>query len=319
MNQGPMSRSAYVVSFFARRSKDTPAFVIPTYDHVGEHVCAFLSLLFGKRFDNHGTFEHSGYFSLPDLSAFSEFCIPTLPQNSHSPRADFAIELNLEEARRLEPVLLGGAYNERSFQTFQGASKFYWRALQAAEMDAEVAYLHLVTSGEILANAQEFDSDVLMDSSIREALRSIKASLPNGAKLATMLSSRMRQIKRRFTATLCDLLDEPFFSTGEASLNFCRLARGDFAKRVAAAYDLRSKYVHTGISFGNWVTPRGGGNEEVHSGKPVVPDKEFARILAVSPTYVGLERIIRYALLRYAAREGLLNLSRVPTEAKGPS
>ena len=76
-------------------------------------------------------------------------------------------------------------------------------------------------------------------------------------------------------------------------------------KRLGAAYDLRSRYVHTGQSFGDVVGPRGMDQDEVQSGKPMHPDKDFAKALAYAPTYIGLERILRYCLLRYLGNLGL--------------
>jgi len=74
---------------------------------------------------------------------------------------------------------------------------------------------------------------------------------------------------------------------------------------IGAAYDLRSRYVHTGGSFGNWISlSLGGINHEVPFGKPVVEDEEFEKILAIAPTYVGLERVVRYCLLTFAKQNG---------------
>lgn len=60
------------------------------------------------------------------------------------------------------------------------------------------------------------------------------------------------------------------------------------------------------MNFGGWVAPRGKDNAEVQSGKPIVEDKEYGRILEWAPTYVGLERTIRYGLLRFALDRGLI-------------
>jgi Apea-like HEPN len=306
MDEGPLSRSAYVLSFFARRPESLPEFIIPTYDHVGEQICSFLSVLFGKRFDDHGALEHAGFFSLPDVGLFSGMCLPSLPQNSHLPRADYPVALELSETYRLEPILFCKESKGRQANTFQGASKFYWRALQTAETDVEIAYLHLVTAGEILANGHDFEPASLMDSKVKEALRSVEVGMADGPRIVALLGSRMRQIKLRFVSAICDLIDDPFFERGEAKSALSRISKSSFKRRIGAAYDLRSKYLHTGMSFGTWVAPRGNGNEEVQGGKPVVCDKRFARALEMSPTYVGLERVLRYALLRYGERNGLL-------------
>ena len=78
------------------------------------------------------------------------------------------------------------------------------------------------------------------------------------------------------------------------------LQAATFAKTLAAAYDLRSHYVHTGKAFADWVRAYGDPPPEVHHGQPIVEDKAFGRILANSPTFPGLERVVRYGLLAFA-------------------
>jgi hypothetical protein len=310
MTEGPSSRNAFVVSFVASRPKDTPDFIIPTYDHAGERICACLSVLFGKRFDDHGVIEYSGFFGLPDLSAFSAMCLPSLPQNTHVARADHPVELDFSEAGRLAPILFGGQAEPRHLQTFQGAAKFYWRALQVAENDAESAFLSLITAGEILANGHDFEVDRLMDSATREAIRAVKEGLEDGIRIANFLSGRMRQLKRRFVSTLCNLLDDSFFQNGEARYPYARLRKDGIVRCLGAAYDLRSQYLHTGASFGWSIAPRGFDSEEIKTGKPILPDRKLARTLAASPTYVGLERVLRAALFRFAEKTGLFGPSK---------
>ena len=306
MGEGPMSRSAYVLSFRTPpRNEASPGVVIPSYEHVGETVCAYLAVLFGKRFDFHGSLESSGFFGLPELSQYASLCRPWLPQNSHTERSDYAVPLNLEEARRVLPLLIGTA-EPRLASTFQAASKFYLQALQTVEHDAEVAYLALITAGEILAHAVDIDVESLRSREISEALRRVWTELEGGERIARMLGAQMRQIKRRFAAVITSLVDERFFAGPVAQRTFDALRSTEFEKRIAGAYDLRSRYVHGGASFGGWIAPRGKDNAEVQVGKPIVEDREFGRILALAPTYAGLERTIRYALLRFALDRGLI-------------
>ena len=307
MSEGPLSRSAYVVSFATSPMEKKPGLIIPTYDGTGELVCAYFSLLFGKRFDFHGALESSGFFGLPDLAAFGTLCSPTLPQNSHAPRADYPIALNLSEVSRLAPLLFGGeGLDSRQLHTFQGAAKFYWRALLAAESDPEAAFLNLVTAGEILANGREFDLHQMLDAKARNYMARIEQALPDGSDVVKYFSGSMRRIRRRFVLTLAALVDREFFDRGEAKAPYARLAKGDFLKRIGAAYDLRSVFLHSGQSFGSVIAPRGPTNDEVQSGESMVPDRKFAKAIDASPTYIGLERILRYALLRFGEESGLV-------------
>jgi hypothetical protein len=259
--------------------------------------------LFGKRFDSHGALENQGTYYIPDLTAFAETCDERLPQNSHEPRKDLPVPLNLAEVSRIERLLTGEDIEQRFRDTFQAASKFYLRALQAAENDPEVAYLNLITVGEILSNQYEYDEHTLLDSEIRGVLEVVRDRCPDGAHVAKCISGRLRQVKRKFIETVVNLCDSSFFDRPEATAKCGHLKADSFRDSLAAAYDLRSRYVHTGTPFGGWICP-GSTHHETQMGLPVTGDKELGKILAKAPTYVGLERVTRHALLRFAQSHG---------------
>jgi hypothetical protein len=315
LDPGPTSRSAYVVLFRTDPLRKQVGAMIPTYEHIPQAVIAYLSVLFGKRFDNHGSIEWSGMFGIPNMAAFSTTCVPELPWNTHSPRPDLQIPLNLTEYGRFEPMFRRADQHPEQLEAFVAAARFYVRALQAAETDEEVAYLHLITTGEVLANATEHDFDSLLDAETSQDLRAIEDGLANGIRIAKRLRGRLRQIKRRFVATLSDLVDPSFFTRTEAREPYAGLKAVAFDKVLAAAYDLRSRHVHSGARFGGWIGPTGNmWLSEVQVGRPVVDDADWAKTLASAPTLVGLERIIRYCLLQFAGRLGA-DISVRPVEA----
>ncbi|HUI30016.1 MAG TPA: hypothetical protein VLX91_07355 [Candidatus Acidoferrales bacterium] len=302
--EGPASRSAYVFAFRTEPAEGDRN-DLPNYSPIGNAVASYLSVLYGKRFDNHGLTEESGFFHIPDLSQFESLCNPTLPHNSYAPRADYPIPLNLVEFARIEPILLRDSLAPNFVQTFQGAAKFYLQALQNSEREPEVAYLHLITAGEILSNFNEFDKGTLLDEQIKTDLQIIREQLPNGTAMASRITAKILLIKKRFVQTITSLVDPAFFDRSESKEQFGRFKSASFEETVGAAYDLRSKYVHTGIPFGIWVSfNMGGRNPEIHLGQPVVSDKSFQKILMDAPTLIGLERIIRYCLLRFAEANG---------------
>ncbi|CAJ4806924.1 Uncharacterised protein [Burkholderia pseudomallei] len=304
MTEGPLSRSAFVACFETPPIVKAPGVVLPDYSAVGDVLASMLSVLYGKRFDNHGLTESLGRYVLPDTTLFSSTCNVALPHNSHAERANFPVELNLMEGSRIVSFFRLRAQDQRFATAFEGACSFYARALRNCESDPEVAYLHLITAGEILSAYFSRDQDTLLDDSVKAALEEIGKQQPNGPKLVKLIRGRLLQIKRRFVRAFTDLVDADFFCKSEAVQPFFALSAADFEHRVAAAYDLRSKFVHTGINFGKWIEPRGDQRAEIQLGTPVVPDKEFAKILTIAPTFVGLERVVRYALLRFAMKFG---------------
>jgi hypothetical protein len=218
-----------------------------------------------------------------------------LPQNGNAPRSDFGHPLELERFEAMLPLLFAAPGRDTRIVPFRTAMKFYQQALWAAEHDLEIAYLHLISAGEILTGSLELDEASLVDAQTRALLARIEAEMPDGAKTARIVRSKLRGVKRR----------PAFFEQSQAAHSFARLEAKAIAKRLGAAYDLRSRYVHTGQSFGIVVGPRGMDREEVQPGKPMHEDKEFAQALAGAPTYIGLERILRYCLLRYLETLGL--------------
>ncbi|BBI49872.1 hypothetical protein HORIV_22930 [Vreelandella olivaria] len=64
MEENPVSRSGFIIAFQTEPYRKEAGIAIPDYSPVGEIVCSYLSVLFGKRFDCHGLVEGSG-FSIP--------------------------------------------------------------------------------------------------------------------------------------------------------------------------------------------------------------------------------------------------------------
>lgn len=266
-------------------------------------LCELLALLYGKRFDNHGPTEGTGYFKVPDTSHFETLCDHRLPFNSHKLRVDAPIPLDLREFKRIAPLIIDGWTNVEFRQRFSTAARFYLRAIQASDSDPEIAYLHLITAGEVLSNHFDY-GDELLDEQAKADLSAI-ADIPDGVAISKRVRSTMRQIKRKFLITLTNLIDDSFFDRTEATEQYAAFKKSDFRANLAAAYDLRSRYVHTGERFGKWIEARGGRLEEISPGTPYGPPADLVKILDKAPTFIGMERVIRYALLRFAAANDL--------------
>lgn len=86
---GRTSRSAFIIAFETEPIAKLPGVVVPDYSYVGETVCSYLSALFGKRFDSHGSVENSGSFYVPDLRQFDRPYVLELPKTRGSPALIF--------------------------------------------------------------------------------------------------------------------------------------------------------------------------------------------------------------------------------------
>lgn len=302
--QNPLSRNTFVVAFEVEPWEKVAGSIIPDYNWVGEMFCIYASILFGKRFDSHGLLEGIGLFHVPNYTLFQSLTKPTLPQNSYTPRRDIDIPLDLKEVAKIEP-LFKGDHDPKFVNFLQTAGRFYLQALQNFEERPDVAYLNLITAGEVLSNYYEIKKEELLDDDARDILTKIADASTDGPKLAKRIKGRLYQVKRRFLRLFTDLLTEPFFLISEAEHEFSRLKKEDIAERMSAAYDLRSLHVHTGIPFGHWISRSIGECSEIQMGTPIVDNDKFKKAVALAPTYFGLERAIRYCLLRFMHTHGV--------------
>jgi hypothetical protein len=152
--------------------------------------------------------------------------------------------------------------------------------------------------------------DELLDDATKTTFKRIQKEVRNGDRLVRQLKGRMKQVKRSYTRTLLTLLTNvlgvDFFSGSECTFEHGgSLQREDIEKRLSASYDLRSHYVHTGARFGRVTRPNGSIMNEVQLGTYPVADKDLAKTIKFAPTYFGMERIIRFCLLRFIHLHGV--------------
>lgn len=305
-NQRPVpsfDRSYLIVAFETGKEEKTEGSPVINWTPTGEYVASMMSLLYGKRFDSHGSVEMTGSFHVPNLETASDNCNPLRPYHGDSLRADYAVPLKLSELFRFRKIMEEKATDRRLGEAFHTATLFYSRALRAIHHSPEIAYLHLITACERMAEVAPFDERIELEAVIATALASIEAHHPDGQRIANLFRKRMRQLKRRFSALLTTHLDEAFFTRTESKSQWGHFTATSFPKAAAAAYDLRSRYVHTGASFGDWIEPQFE-NEERQTGKPIVEDKAMAKVLEHAPTFIGLERVTRFVMLKFAEQLG---------------
>ncbi len=315
--EGTVFARSYLAAAFKTQPGPAPTDgnprLVPSFKWVGDVLCAVLAVIFGKRFDQHGFLEHHGMFSLPQLENPAAIFFRNMPFNSSEPRADLQIPLNLVELDRVKPLLRGDLLEHPAFELFLTAARFYLRAIRTFQDDSELPFLDLVACGEVLAGFFTYNDEELFDRDTLNLLVEIRAGLPEGDRKARSLRGRLRQIRRRFVLSLLRLLDEPFFARTEAKEDWCRLSSEGVAARLGAAYDVRSKYLHAGKAFGAHMLLMKCLNE-IQGGRPVVDDQDWGKALELTPSFVGLERIIRYCLLRFAH----LHLAPIDRRLDGP-
>lgn len=215
--EGPASRCFLLISTKLTELSKSP--------NIGDVLCSYLAVLYGKRFDNNGLLEGRGMYHVPNLTSMSTLCRHHLPHNSHKPRVDFKIDLNISECDRMSSLLTSSSLDKDFIQTFTACSKFYLRSLQNFEHDPEIAYLNLITAGEILSNFYEYNTVEILDKDTIAHLENIEANMCNGQKISKHFKKLQQGIKRKFTLAFLKLIDDDFFNYSESGNQFMKLKK----------------------------------------------------------------------------------------------
>ena len=309
--EGSGSRTSFVVSFSTPELTETD-FIAPDYSPHLAAVAACMAVLFGKRFDVHGLTEEHGRFRTPDVSQYASLCDPALRFNSHQPREAFPVKLELSEFGAISPLFDPGEDLEDVATKLLRAATFYMRSLQSAEREPEVAYLLLISAGEVLATLHP---RAPLDERTQKHLSLIRKHVPYGCKVAKGIENQLGVIRRSFVATIAGLVDSDFFNSQDDPPHF-RFSEESIEKVVGSAYDLRSLYLHSGAPFGSAVTT--GFRYSLIPGELRDGDKKVRKATKHAPTLVGMERLIRYAVLRCMENHGLL-AARTPIREEPPA
>lgn len=305
LSESPYSQSYYVASILTEPANEKSTLrVLPDYSHWGEFVATHLSILYGKHFVSLGPLESNGMFHVPERLELDPNSLHSLPPFNHEPRRCVPTPLNLGEVTRIRKILNMSWVENDAERILFTAGRFYNRALTEIDESPELAYLDFISCGEILSAARPVDEDSLLDEKLKHILEEIKLKCTDGQKLASEVRNRVYQVRRRFAVALSVLLDDYFFANSESDITWAVLTKETIETTLKAAYDLRSRYVHSGVQFGGFVRPLPPNASEKMIGEPILDDKELANIIVKAPSLCGMERIMRYCLLKVSSENG---------------
>jgi len=266
--------------------------------NIGFMISELLAILFGKVFYYHGAIEQNNLYTIPNIEYIRHEYKKSYPYNSKT-RPDLNIELNLEEVNKIGKIvnLKFGKDKIKNIRELLAAAKQYLLALQYAHNDQDIAYISLVESGEIFSNSIKIDETKLYDKKILDVLNEVK-ELENGEKKYNLLKGKLRQISNRYMIAILEYLDDSFYGTSYSNDSQYSFTKENVRGYIKRSYDLRSKYVHNGESFGSGTMISMDFNWEINNGWNSNTSKDMKKCLLKSASFVGLERIIHYCLYK---------------------
>lgn len=304
LTSNPICRNSFVISFITEKRDNNTAIYHDAYSELVQEITSYLAVIYGKRFDYHGMIQSEGHLFMPTIEQYQKPYIPHYSHNSHVPRKDIEVQLQLSEVERIFPLFSERAWVDETRTTLRTACRFYLQGLQLFEYQPETSYLSFVTIGEVLAKSYSFPIDDLLDEQLKDVLSEISKKMENSDKVVKIIKSRVRQIKRSYTKTILNLINDNFYMDSEDLRGGFPIKKENVEQCIKASYDLRSYRVHEGMDFEKWVS-RAFRGSEVIPGTPICENKSLSKALSVAPTLSGIERMMRYALLSYMQKTGL--------------
>ncbi|MGF2682407.1 hypothetical protein ACQUFR_06135 [Acinetobacter johnsonii] len=288
---------------------DGKSLIIPDYTHISDNFCIAMSVLFGKRFDSHGLLQQHGRGYVPVMDGGNEIYNKNLCFNSLEPRSNYRVSLDLANFKKIQKVIFEQEENLKPAQeAFLYAGRFYAQSLRQVETSPEIAFLSLITVGEILSSYFKYPIKELIDQDTVRLLTELRQIENIGEKLAKKVEKKLGGISEAFCKYFLECLDDDFFNNPEAKNAYEQLKKEDIKQRLKAAYNIRSVFVHTGKFHSNWMSVNHfHNNEEVINGNPVIGSKETEKMIKRSPTFLGMERIMRYGLLMFLVRTKIVD------------
>lgn len=294
---GPFQRYFYALEFSTVHT-EKPSIRKFLYD-IG-HLLGIFSLFFGKQLRDHGLMNLEGFYSLPNTINLNPNLYFNQPfyGGKHEKPPDHTRDLG--DIAKLQPLLDRLAQPKPVVPKIVFAAKCYSEALNIFPFDREIAYFRLIqaleTAGADSAYTEEqrFGHDKQLTSHL-EWLD--EQADPRASKIAEFIKSRLYQVSRGVWLWVQQRIDGSFYINERYALTSTNLQ-----KSLSSAYALRSQYVHLGVAFGDYIDPVNGRCADFETLPQYMidlcPTKSLQKVLSMAPSFVGLERLVRYCLLK---------------------
>jgi hypothetical protein len=298
------SRYYYIMMFRAEPYEEfEKTRLVKDYSYLAKSIIAVMSVYFGKQFDFHGIIEHAGMFNVPTMYNAIPITDVNLGAFDNHPRTNVSIDLNFTKCRPIFSIFQDTRpIDEHLFRVFVAAARLYLRALQSYHQDIENAYLDLVVCGEMISGSiKKYTEAELYDKELSD-ITGAMASSGLSEKHISIIKNRIHQVKKTFKAGIKRLLNDSFFEKSDAPYPHYSLKSEQLDQALSATYDLRSDHTHNGIYFAPYARPLERSDLCMSSLSDKKLDNKYCH---KALSFSGLERMIRFCLLRMLQNGGL--------------
>lgn len=298
------SRYYYIMMFRAEPDEELGRTrMVKDYSHFAKSIIAVMSVYFGKQFDFHGIIEHAGMFNIPIMYNAIPITDMELGAFDDHPRTSISIDLNFTKCAPIFSLFQDTTpIDIHLFKVFVAAARLYLRALQSYHQDIENAYIDLVVCGEMISGYfKDYTKEELYDKELND-ITDAMASSGLSEKHISIIKRRIYQVKKTFKAGIKRLLNNSFFEKSDAPYPHSSLKSEQLDQSLSATYDLRSDHTHNGIYFAPYARPFDRSDLCMSSLSDKKRDNKYCH---KALSFSGLERMIRFCLLRMLQNGGL--------------
>lgn len=291
IQQNPYSNNFLLILF--KSDENRKGNEITNFDNIfAKRMSTLMAIFYGKSINMHGFLEWDGNFWAPDISNIFPNRYNFIAPFNQFPRKDVgdltsssSNEPCLDRIDRLVPLVKNIHCNSEFNNILFTAGNFYLHSLQSLNNDLEIAYLDLILCGEVLSNYRFFSTNY-----------------------------KDQSISNQFIKTLTSLLNDYYFKNDIDDLPqgkyLNRISKDNAEQAIKYSYSIRNKYLHSGRPFGQYMRPFRNMISEIRVGEVDihVGDSDFRKAVNNALTFVGLERLIRFCLLRFIQKFGDVHL-----------
>lgn len=161
-----------------------------------------------------------------------------------------AIILGSEASSHVLKAFFSRGTKDDQWASLLSGAAFYQQGLTLFSDRPHLSFSLLISSLESLLPLIDYTEQELFDPDLLADFGAISSQAKYGELIVERLKNRMYQVRRKCGAFVAKTLDRQFYDRHESSEAFFSVKPDRIDARIKAAYDLRSRFLHTGRSHG---------------------------------------------------------------------